>query len=52
MDNLYSKIAEERVQEAEIKKEIEEKMALQEQEANRPWYEKQLLALGNFSRNL
>ena len=25
MDNLYSKIAEERVQEAEIKKEIEEK---------------------------
>ncbi|EML9734136.1 hypothetical protein QCQ54_003725 [Bacillus cereus] len=34
------KIAEERVQEAEIKKEIEEKMALQEQEANRPLYQK------------
>ena len=25
-------------------------MALQEQEANRPWYEKQLLALGNSSK--
>ncbi len=46
------KIAEERVQEAEIKKEIEEKMALQEQEANRPWYEKTAIGAWEFFQGI
>ena len=46
------KIAEERVQEAEIKKEIEEKMALQEQEANRPWYQKTAIGAWEFFQGI
>uniref|UniRef100_UPI0005549B95 T7SS effector LXG polymorphic toxin n=1 Tax=Bacillus sp. UNC322MFChir4.1 TaxID=1449045 RepID=UPI0005549B95 len=34
------KIAEDKAREAEIEKEIEEEMALEEQEANIPWYQK------------
>ncbi|MDM5186739.1 T7SS effector LXG polymorphic toxin [Bacillus sp. DX4.1] len=44
------KIAEEKVREAEIKKEIEEKMALQEQEANRPWYQKTAIGTWEFMK--
>ncbi|SCC63284.1 T7SS effector LXG polymorphic toxin [Bacillus wiedmannii] len=46
------KIAEERVQEAEIKKEIEEKMALPEQEANRPWYQKTAIGAWEFFQGI
>ncbi|PDY40682.1 hypothetical protein COO17_15355 [Bacillus wiedmannii] len=46
------KIAEERVQEAQIKKEIEEKMALQEQEANRPWYQKTAIGAWEFFQGI
>ncbi|MEI4803833.1 polymorphic toxin type 50 domain-containing protein [Bacillus sp. FJAT-51639] len=41
-------IAEEKAREAEIEREIDEIMALQEQEANRPWYQKTAIGAWEF----
>ncbi|MDP7990588.1 T7SS effector LXG polymorphic toxin [Bacillus sp. MHSD_36] len=43
-------ITEETAREAEIKKEIEEIIALREQEANRPWYEKTAIGTWEFMK--
>ncbi|MED1113072.1 T7SS effector LXG polymorphic toxin [Bacillus paramycoides] len=43
-------ITEEKAREAEIKKEIEEIIALREQEANRPWYEKTAIGTWEFMK--
>ncbi|WP_277998091.1 T7SS effector LXG polymorphic toxin [Bacillus thuringiensis] len=42
----------ETVREAKIKKEIEERMALQEQEANRPWYQKTAIGAWEFFQGI
>ncbi|PFZ98390.1 T7SS effector LXG polymorphic toxin [Bacillus wiedmannii] len=43
-------ITEEKAREAEIKKEMEEIIALREQEANRPWYEKTAIGTWEFMK--
>ncbi|MBG9688815.1 HNH/endonuclease VII fold putative polymorphic toxin [Bacillus mycoides] len=45
-------ITEEKAREAEIKKEIEEIIALQEQEANRPWYQKTAIGAWEFFQGI